>query len=97
MAPLLDNTSASISSREELQRAEQLDRETPGHLRVMAEPGSTAPAAQAASNGSKQKATAASSVSTLLNSAVGAGVLSLAFAYRAAGWAGGLITTLVSR
>ena len=41
------------------------------------------------------KNSAHASVATLLNSAIGAGVLSLPYAYSAAGWAGGLISTLV--
>eukprot|EP00887_Chlorella_sp_A99_P007320 scaffold2.g7320.t1 len=38
--------------------------------------------------------TAHASVATLLNSAIGAGVLSLPFAFQCAGWAGGLLSTV---
>jgi sodium-coupled neutral amino acid transporter 7/8 len=38
--------------------------------------------------------TARSSVLTLINSAVGAGVLSFGFAFRCTGWAAGLLLTL---
>ncbi|KAL4451420.1 hypothetical protein ABPG77_009492 [Micractinium sp. CCAP 211/92] len=44
-------------------------------------------------SGASGGASALSSVFTLLNSAVGAGVLSLPFAFYAAGWAGGLLAT----
>ncbi|KAL4420656.1 hypothetical protein ABPG75_010312 [Micractinium tetrahymenae] len=44
--------------------------------------------------GAAEGASALSSVFTLLNSAVGAGVLSLPFAFFAAGWAGGLLATI---
>lgn len=45
------------------------------------------------SSGQPGGASALSSVFTMLNSAIGAGVLSLPFAFRAAGWAGGLLLT----
>lgn len=42
------------------------------------------------SSGQPGEASARSSIVTLINSCVGVGVLSLPYAFRAAGWAGGL-------